>query len=468
MARTLRGDRRRTRGLMLLGLLVLVTWQGKTLGMTRFSTLGASVATGVAMIPAVRLMLSLSLSMTFWATLYWACFQGIQLVTSAVEGNPVLEVITFVSFSLLPLAMVHMGLVGAACDGPLTSVMGMMTKHGSKHVIECTRGPLRRSTKALLYFMSINFLANALPASFSYELPEKAVFLDPNKDGKFTAQEIESVVALASSRVLFVALALSAAQIVFGVLQKPADFDQDADHPIEHFWSGYAHRHPLAVLAYMATAGLTLATTAAVCLHSCGFSPMAILSLGSLGGLAFGLASKDLVSNFIAGMFLMIEKPFQIKDRIQIGSTCGVVQEIGFFTTKLKLEDRTVTLPNGSIHGSAINNFDEDATRYFLVAVDAVKFPADNFDRVFQEVQKELPQILLNTDIPKKGKIVQDQCPTVVMPTCNHLGAQILVAVHVENSTEPRLGGGMEIETVLKRAVISFLLDKGCSVGMCK
>lgn len=468
MARTLRGDRRRTRGLMLLGLLVLVTWQGNMLGMTRFSTLGASVATGVAMIPAIRLMLSLSLSMTFWATLYWACFRGIQLVSSAVEGNQVLEVITFVSFALLPLMVAQMGLVGAACDKPLTSFKDMVTKLGSKHVIECTRGPLRRSTKALLYFMSTNFLVNALPASFSYELPEKAVFLDPNKDGKFTAQEIESVVALVSSRVLFVALALSAAQIVFGVLQKPADFDQDADHPIEHFWRGYAHRHPLAVLFYMAIAGLTLASTAAVCLHSCGFSPMAILSLGSLGGLAFGLASKDLVGNFIAGMFLMINQPFKVKDRIQVGSTCGVVHEIGFFTTKLQLDDRTVTLPNASIHGSAINNFDEDVHRAFLVTVDAVKFPADNFDKVFQEVRKELPQILLNTDIPKKGKIAQDHCPTVLMPNCNHLGAQILVAVKVENSTEPRLGGGIEIETVLKRAVISFLLDKGCSVGICK
>jgi small-conductance mechanosensitive channel len=71
--------------------------------------------------------------------------------------------------------------------------------------------------------------------------------------------------------------------------------------------------------------------------------------LGALGifGIAIGFASQTSVSNIISGLFLITEKPFEIGDIVQVGSTVGTVLSVDFLSVKLRtFDNRFVRIPN--------------------------------------------------------------------------------------------------------------------------
>lgn len=77
-----------------------------------------------------------------------------------------------------------------------------------------------------------------------------------------------------------------------------------------------------------------------------------------LGGLAFALAAKDTVANFFGSVMIFIDKPFQIGDWVVIGSTEGVVEEVGFRTSRVRtFYNSLVTVPNAMITSTMIDNY---------------------------------------------------------------------------------------------------------------
>lgn len=77
-----------------------------------------------------------------------------------------------------------------------------------------------------------------------------------------------------------------------------------------------------------------------------------------LGGLAFALAAKDTVANFFGSVMIFIDKPFQIGDWIVIGNVEGIVEEVGFRTTRVRtFYNSLVTVPNASITNTNIDNY---------------------------------------------------------------------------------------------------------------
>ncbi len=82
-----------------------------------------------------------------------------------------------------------------------------------------------------------------------------------------------------------------------------------------------------------------------------------------LGGLAFALAAKDTVANFFGSVMIFIDKPFQIGDWIVLQSTEGVVEEVGFRTTRVRtFYNSLITVPNSVIVGNMVDNY--GARRY--------------------------------------------------------------------------------------------------------
>lgn len=78
--------------------------------------------------------------------------------------------------------------------------------------------------------------------------------------------------------------------------------------------------------------------------------------LGAIG-LATGLAFQGTLSNFAAGVMLLVFRPFKVGDRIVIGEHRGVVSEIGIFATALDTTDkRRKVLPNSTVNSAAIEN----------------------------------------------------------------------------------------------------------------
>lgn len=75
-------------------------------------------------------------------------------------------------------------------------------------------------------------------------------------------------------------------------------------------------------------------------------------------GIAIGAAWAGLLSNFAAGAFLVILRPFKVGDYVSAGGIEGTVKEIGLFaTTILKPDNVSSFVGNGKIFGDTIQNF---------------------------------------------------------------------------------------------------------------
>jgi small conductance mechanosensitive channel len=115
----------------------------------------------------------------------------------------------------------------------------------------------------------------------------------------------------------------------------------------------------------------------------------AVTALG-LGGVAVGFALKDILSNLVSGMLILLMRPFEIDDQIVIGDTEGTVEEIELRATHIRTYDgRLVLVPNGDVFTSRITNntasplrrasvyvyldYKEDVGRALSVILDVVK-----------------------------------------------------------------------------------------------
>ena len=83
-----------------------------------------------------------------------------------------------------------------------------------------------------------------------------------------------------------------------------------------------------------------------------------------LGGLAFALAAKDVAGNIIAGIFIIIDKPFSVGDWISSDILEGTVESISFRTTKIRtFEQALITVPNSKLSNEPVTNFSRRGKR---------------------------------------------------------------------------------------------------------
>jgi small-conductance mechanosensitive channel len=95
-----------------------------------------------------------------------------------------------------------------------------------------------------------------------------------------------------------------------------------------------------------------------------GINVMPFIAGAGVAGIAIGFAAKDTLSNLIAGVLLIIDRPFEIGDRIEVwtaptgSSTWGDVIDIGLRATKIKTTDNIVIIiPNNEIMKRDIVNY---------------------------------------------------------------------------------------------------------------
>jgi small-conductance mechanosensitive channel len=82
-----------------------------------------------------------------------------------------------------------------------------------------------------------------------------------------------------------------------------------------------------------------------------------ILTSFSVVGIVIGLSLQDILRNFFAGVWVLVERPFRIGDSIDISGYSGLVEEISFRTTQLRTADgRQVIVPNGDFMTEPVVN----------------------------------------------------------------------------------------------------------------
>jgi small conductance mechanosensitive channel len=140
-------------------------------------------------------------------------------------------------------------------------------------------------------------------------------------------------------------------------------------------------------------------------LNNLGIQTTSIIAVLGAAGLAIGLALQSSLSNFAAGVMILIFHPFRVGDFIDGGGVMGSVEELGIFSTHLKTPDnKSIFVPNGNLAGNNLTNFTRNETRRMDLVV-GVGYSED-----VRAVKEVLLQIIAEDD-----RILKDPAPKVAV-----------------------------------------------------
>ena len=148
-----------------------------------------------------------------------------------------------------------------------------------------------------------------------------------------------------------------------------------------------------------------------------GFETTSFAALLAAAGVAIGAAWSGLLSNFAAGAFLMVLRPFKVGDYIAGGGVEGTVREIGPFATTILAPDNVVTLVgNGKLMAETLKNYSAAPYRRVdrVAQIDHAVDPADAIAR-------------LRTRLMTIPNVLADPAPVVEILDFNPMGAQLAV-----------------------------------------
>ena len=100
-----------------------------------------------------------------------------------------------------------------------------------------------------------------------------------------------------------------------------------------------------------------LSVAAIVVLDKIGIVVAPFIAGLGIAGIALGFAAQDTVQNLIAGVTILLDRPFQVGDNIELQDTFGTVEEITLRTTRVRtLDNQMAILPNATVISEKIIN----------------------------------------------------------------------------------------------------------------
>ena len=116
---------------------------------------------------------------------------------------------------------------------------------------------------------------------------------------------------------------------------------------------GEVDYHVVRLMAMTARVGLLIAGLITA-LGTMGVDVSALVAGLGLTGFALGFAVKDTISNILAGVLLLVYRPFALKDYVEVKGMKGLVEAIDLRYTTLKHEGQTILLPNSLLFTNPI------------------------------------------------------------------------------------------------------------------
>jgi small conductance mechanosensitive channel len=167
---------------------------------------------------------------------------------------------------------------------------------------------------------------------------------------------------------------------------------------------------------------LALAVVLIAVLGLFGIETTSLVAVVGAAGLAIGLAMQGTLSNFSAGVMLLVFRPFGKGDFVEVAGVKGSVQQVGIFTTTLSTPDNVrIIVPNSAISGAIISNYSANDTRrndmvFGVSYVDDLTKAEDTIRRVLAADSRVLKD---PEPVVAVAELADSSVNFVVRPWCN-------------------------------------------------
>lgn len=166
---------------------------------------------------------------------------------------------------------------------------------------------------------------------------------------------------------------------------------------------------------------ILLAAVVIAALGQAGINVTSFLAVLGAAGLAVGLALKDSLSNFAAGVMLILLKFFKKGDYVTAGGQSGTVTAINIFNTVLTTPDnKVITVPNSAILGGTITNVTANDTRR-VDLVFGIGYGDDllKAKKTLERIVSEEPRVLAEpAPVIEVSELADSSVNFVVRPWC--------------------------------------------------